>query len=309
LTGLRIFGLMLGLFVAGSLPALARAGDSKLEIVLKPAATRGAAASQRQLDRAAEIMRSRLAQLGAHGSVVHRPNSRAIIVRLEGVGRSEALSETKAISRPGRLELYDLEASLLPPSIDRRRATVATTSLFKLLRGKRQMTVPANAAVLTCEARTAIVCPGLAAPPERGRTYYYLVKRDPAGARPVPQMTGDELQPKSTRQDLDPATGAPVVTIGFTRRGNQLFHELTRAAAVRGKALGVPQHVAIVLDDQIRSWPQIDFTRYPDGIDPSGGGAQIAGLPSISDAREVALVLRTGALPVAFSIDAVRARR
>ncbi|HEY7538413.1 MAG TPA: protein translocase subunit SecF, partial [Gaiellaceae bacterium] len=38
----------------------------------------------------------------------------------------------------------------------------------------------------------------------------------------------------------------------------------------------------------------------PDGIDPTGGGAQITGLASLGEAKRLALVLQTGALPVKF---------
>ncbi|HSP71391.1 MAG TPA: protein translocase subunit SecF, partial [Gaiellaceae bacterium] len=58
---------------------------------------------------------------------------------------------------------------------------------------------------------------------------------------------------------------------------------------------------AIVLDNEIRSWPQIDYTQLPNGIDPTGSGAQITGLSSIGEARDIALVLQTGALPVNFT--------
>ena len=58
------------------------------------------------------------------------------------------------------------------------------------------------------------------------------------------------------------------------------------------------QHFAIVLDDEIRSWPSIDFEQYPDGI--SGDSAQITGLGSVEEAKDLALVLQTGALPVRF---------
>jgi SecD/SecF fusion protein len=77
---------------------------------------------------------------------------------------------------------------------------------------------------------------------------------------------------------------------------------MTRDEAVRGRALGPLQHLAIVLDDELRSFPSIDYQQYPDGIDPSGGGAQITGLFSKDDAKNLALVLQTGALPVDFVV-------
>ena len=57
---------------------------------------------------------------------------------------------------------------------------------------------------------------------------------------------------------------------------------------------------AIVLDDELRSWPAIDPTQNPQGIDPTGGGAEITGIGSTSEAKDLALVLQTGALPINF---------
>jgi preprotein translocase subunit SecD len=40
--------------------------------------------------------------------------------------------------------------------------------------------------------------------------------------------------------------------------------------------------------------------QYPNGIDPSGGGAQITGLSSKEEAKNLAVVLQTGTLPLEF---------
>src|SRR5205085_946269 len=38
----------------------------------------------------------------------------------------------------------------------------------------------------------------------------------------------------------------------------------------------------------------------PTGIDPTAGGAEISGIRSVSEAKDLAIVLQTGALPVRF---------
>ena len=88
--------------------------------------------------------------------------------------------------------------------------------------------------------------------------------------------------------------------LSFKGKGNKAFAQVTKNEAVRGSILKVPQHFAIVLDNEIRSWPQIDYTLYPNGIDPTGTGAQITGMSSLKEAQNLALVLQTGALPVNF---------
>ncbi len=61
-----------------------------------------------------------------------------------------------------------------------------------------------------------------------------------------------------------------------------------------------PQHFAIVLDREIKTFPQIDPTDSDLAGGISGGRAQIQGLESIDEANDIAIVLQTGALPVKF---------
>ena len=55
-----------------------------------------------------------------------------------------------------------------------------------------------------------------------------------------------------------------------------------------------------MLDGEIRSFPIIDFTDPEPGDGIAGGSAQITGLDRLEEAKDLALVLQTGALPVEF---------
>jgi SecD/SecF fusion protein len=173
----------------------------------------------------------------------------------------------------------------------------------KVPKGWKVLTVPANTVLITCSSESATVCPGdPAGVPPKGLTDYYLFKHgaypnDRYG--PYPNMKGTDLKLSGTRADIDPTQG-PVVLMQFTGHGNKAFHEVTKNEAIRGSISGVNQHFAIVLDNEIRSWPQIDYKDLPNGIDPTGTGAQITGLTSFNEAKNLALVLQTGALPVNF---------
>ena len=89
--------------------------------------------------------------------------------------------------------------------------------------------------------------------------------------------------------------------MSFTGKGGSKFHTITREEYDRGRLFQNPQHFAIVLDNQIRSFPQIDPTdsSLSNGIDPVNG-ARITGISSLKEAQNLALVLQTGALPVNF---------
>jgi SecD/SecF fusion protein len=164
--------------------------------------------------------------------------------------------------------------------------------------------VPKDRVVVTCGNGSAVVCPGVNELNPRP-TYYYLFKYQPDDAqRPIPEMTGNDLRLSGTRQDFDPNSGEAIVLMQFTKDGREKFGDITRELAQRGrfKSSGGQdqlQHFAIVLDDEIRSWPSIDFNENPNGISGSNG-AQITGMAGISEAKDLAIVLQTGALPVEF---------
>src|SRR6187551_1772084 len=177
----------------------------------------------------------------------------------------------------------------------------------KLPPGHKLFAVPPSTVVVRCGAGGAVVCPGVAQTNPTQNSWYLMRYTPPE----VPEMTGSDLKLSGTRQDFDTRTGEPIVLMEFTDKGGKKFEEITRDIAQRGKLLfntvgggqGDPsaflQHFAIVLDREIRSWPTIDFTEYPGGITGSNG-AQISGLQSIGEAKNLALVLQTGALPVEF---------
>ena len=90
----------------------------------------------------------------------------------------------------------------------------------------------------------------------------------------------------------------------FTKDGTDKFGDITRELAQRGKRVSFGgqdqfQHFAIVLDNEIRSWPSIDFNENPNGISGSNG-AQITGMAGVNEAKDLAIVLQTGALPIEF---------
>jgi SecD/SecF fusion protein len=178
----------------------------------------------------------------------------------------------------------------------------------KTPKGWKVLPVPKNTVVITCRGGEghAVVCPGdPLGVPAAGKVDYYLFKHgayktDQNG--PYPNLTGKELKLSGTRQDFDPSSGSPVVLMQFNGKGNKEFFRVTRNEGLRGQIRKQSQHFAIVLDNEIRSFPQIDYTdsSVNNGINPAGNGAQITGLQSLDEAKNLALVLQTGALPVKY---------
>ena len=176
----------------------------------------------------------------------------------------------------------------------------------KLPPGHKLFAVPPETVVVKCGIGE-VVCPGVAQESPTSDSWYLLRFTPPE----VPEMTGEDLELSGTRQDFDTRTGEPIVLMDFTGSGAETFEDITREVAQRGKLLfnsvgggqgdyrNWLQHFAIVLDREIKSWPTIDFEEYPGGITGSNG-AQISGLADIGEAKNLALVLQTGALPVEF---------
>jgi SecD/SecF fusion protein len=174
--------------------------------------------------------------------------------------------------------------------------------------GSKFYAVPQGKIILTC-TDNATLCPGVGVPAP-GATYYYLFRYQPTNpTQPVPELTGNDLNADGTNWTFGQGN-QPVVQLDFTSSGGDKFHTITRELYQRGQnqasLAGQPgnsdfsQSFAIVLDDEIRSFPRIDIAdaTLSDGI--AGGRAEITGLDSVEEAKDLALVLQTGALPVEF---------
>jgi protein-export membrane protein SecD len=114
-----------------------------------------------------------------------------------------------------------------------------------------------------------------------GRSYetLYLLHSDPL-------MTGEAVATASA--GFDPQlTSQPIVSLEMTSEGAGLFGDITRAH--------VNQRLAIVLDEVVRMAPNINQPI-------ADGHAQIEGFDSVEEARDIAIVLRAGALPAPLEI-------
>jgi preprotein translocase subunit SecD len=101
-----------------------------------------------------------------------------------------------------------------------------------------------------------------------------------------PRLTGDQLA--DARVQIDQQKNEPYVSLDFKTQGAKIFEELTGA--------NVGKRMAIILDGNVYSAPNI-LTRIAGGraqITLGGGGFNKV----MKEARDLALVLRAGALPV-----------
>jgi SecD/SecF fusion protein len=128
---------------------------------------------------------------------------------------------------------------------------------------------------------------------------WYALKDNPA-------LSGTDItNPKQETDEL----GQPNVTFTFTDDGQRAFQDVTRKIAQRGQARAIGPaageqaeqlsgHFAVVLDNEVKTRPIIDFSQNPDGIDGRTGAQISGGFTSIQEAQDIATFLQIGALPV-----------
>lgn len=98
-------------------------------------------------------------------------------------------------------------------------------------------------------------------------------------------IKGDQLV--QAKQVFDPKTNAPQISITFNQQGGEKFAELTTA--------NVNKRFAIILDGKVLSAPSINEPIL-------GGGAVISGSFTVQSATQLAIALRSGALPVDLTV-------
>ncbi len=128
---------------------------------------------------------------------------------------------------------------------------------------------------------------------------WYALKDDPA-------LSGTDItDPKQETDEI----GQPNVSFNFTDEGQDAFQEVTRTIAQRGQASAIGPssaeaaeqnsgHFAVVLDNEVKTRPIINFADNPDGIDGRTGAQISGGFSSVTEAQDLATILQIGALPI-----------
>ncbi len=174
--------------------------------------------------------------------------------------------------------------------------------LFSELPGQKE---PANSTILTVPQGTLVV----QKEPDQGQAQtdnknspdaQWFVIRD------RPALSGTDISDPKANFDQ---SNQPDVTFGFSGDGASKFHDVTKAISQRGLQNAPPGcssnpqcvdgssgHFAVVLDQQIKSRPIVNWVDNPDGID-GRTGAEINGLTQ-QESNDLAQILQIGALPV-----------
>jgi SecD/SecF fusion protein len=261
------------------------------------------------VDRAVEIIRNRIDQLGVGEHVVQKQGTDRILVQLPGVLDTERAKDI--VGKTARLEFKLVRTDTEVQSVVNRldaflaaRAGNDTTGADTLGASQQPFSslvrtafpgalffdvndIPAVDRMLET-ARTAIPAnTGLAWSREitnptgtDGKYLWILDNRV--------DLSGGHIQNAEYAVGVDNTNpSAPGVRLIMTKEGGAIFYRLTRA--------NVNRNLAIVLDNSVYSAPRI-----LDAI--KGGEAVITGITLDEEARDLSVVLRAGALPADISI-------
>jgi len=253
-----------------------------VEVVYTAKTADGGAPTQDQVDQTIGIIDRRVNGLGVTESQVKKQGTDQISVALPGVKDPE--TALAVIGKTAQLEFYEDYDNIRVVGpvesreqaiTDARAAGVPKKDLLRFRAGDNN----------TDDYALVAAAPGAAG---NESEVWFVFKRPPA-------MTGDAI--KSARQSFD-QNGSPNVEFELTDSGAKQFQEITKKLYDEGLFSGVSQTFAIVLDNVMESDPRIDHTdpSLADGI--SGGRAEITGDFSVQEAKDLAVVINTGALPV-----------
>jgi len=216
-------------------------------------------------EQALETIRNRIDQFGVSEPTIHAQAENEIVVQLPGVKDPK-----RAIDIIGKTALLEFklvdDVSSLAAELPRSAAPGEEDALIEKFKGK----VPEDAEILferEVDIQTGEV-----------RRLPYLVKKQTL-------LTGDLLT--EARVSIDQRFNEPYVSIAFDPVGAKLFEEVTGA--------NVQKRLAIILDGNVYSAPVIRERI-------AGGSASIEGRFSMEEAKDLAIVLKAGALPAPVKI-------
>ena len=219
------------------------------------------------MTRAIEIIRNRVDQYGVGETPISRQGDRWISVDLPGISNTE-----EAENLIGKTAL--LEFRLVNTSDAAQAVLAKVDAMGEPPFDRKGVLLPEVAKLMPKATILRKAAPG----PEGERTRYYVLEDT------VP-VTGAYLE--NARVETDQQFGTPNIGFTFNKEGGKLFENFTGA--------NVNKYLAIVLDEVVHSAPVIK-TRI------GGGSGVIEGSFTMEEARNLAIILRAGALPAPVSI-------
>jgi len=255
--------IQLGLDLRGGMRVLIRADLEQLEEAGGQALT--AAEREDAMRRALEILNNRVDQFGVREPQIRRQGDDLILVELPGEADREAMN--RYIQGKGILNFHLVDEEALALFIEYQQANPGAF-------------IGPNGEILQPDILPA------------GTTLRGVYSKDAYGIDQLRGFTVIESEPglsgnyiRNAQVSADPITGRPVVNFFLTGEGGDIFYKLTSD--------NVNRTLAVILGEKVKAQARIN--------EPIRDAVQVSGFDR-AEAEDLALVLRTGALPVPLEV-------
>jgi preprotein translocase subunit SecD len=248
---------------------------------LQGSQTGGGKVTREEIQQAADLIRQRIDRLGVAEPDVRVQSEDQVVVQIPGVKNPDEV--IRIIGSTAQLGFYQVLAADQQPN----------TPDDEIGATRKDITETLEADDAYEKGKTKILFEESSAIQGSGTDVSgYIVRQDP-------DMTGDSLKQNGANVEFDQQTGKRIVSLELTAEGGRQMGELTQNMLADAAASGEPALLAIALDKDIQSAPQVQ--------EPLGQNISISndglpeGLPE-DEAKQLETVLNTGALPVNMKV-------
>ena len=246
---------------------------------LRGSQTGGGEVSREEMEQASDLIRQRIDRLGVAEPDVRVQGQNQIVVQIPGVENPKEIIDI--IGKTAQLGFYQVLAFDGRQGLPQGEIDPTKSEIEEDLRDDEDFE-PGETKILFEES------PSLTG--SGTDVTGYVVRNEP-------DLTGEELQQNGANVEFD-SQSERVVSLQLTAEGGNQMAELTQEMLNESAVSGEPPLLAIALDQDIQSAPEVQDV-LQDQISISGG--QPGGLPE-DEARQLETVLNTGALPVNMEI-------
>jgi preprotein translocase subunit SecD len=248
---------------------------------LEGSQTGGGQVTRQEMEQAADLIRQRIDRLGVAEPDVRVQGQNQIVVQIPGVKHPDEVIHI--IGDTAQLGFYQVFAFNQQPAVPQDEVDAARKQIGEDLQ-KDSAFEKGKMKVLFEETPS----------PQGTDTFVggYVVHK-------TPDLTGDALEQNGANVDYDQA-GKREVTLQLTREGGQKFGDLTQKIVNEAMTTGQPGLLAIALDEDVQSAPQVNEPIYGGRVSISNDSSP-EGLPE-DEAKQLETVLNTGALPVNMEV-------
>jgi preprotein translocase subunit SecD len=258
--------------------------EGGVSVQLEGYQTDGSQVTREEMEQAVEVIRQRVDSLGVTEPEIQIQGQDQVAVNIPGI--TDADRAVEVIGRTAQLGFYEVLAFEEEISVPQDEIEQTKNELADDLRGDD----------VYQEGKTKILFEESPSPAGEGTYVAGYVVND------QPDMTGENLENANLNRDPQ---GRLEVTMSFNREGAGQFADLSGRIAENALASGQPGtgRLAIVLDKDVVSAPTVQESIVGGDVSISND-ASPTGLPE-EEARELEIVLQTGALPVNMRVLSV----